>query len=70
MDYVRDVSGNGYENVGIGTDLDGFTHVPDNLCHCSKLTLLSRMIVDHCGETVAAKVLHDNAIRVFKECCC
>jgi microsomal dipeptidase-like Zn-dependent dipeptidase len=57
-----------YRCVGIGTDLDGFTHVPDNLNHCSKLTALRDMIC-HSFPAQAYDILFGNAERVFLECC-
>jgi microsomal dipeptidase-like Zn-dependent dipeptidase len=73
IDYINDRTGGNYDHIGIGTDLDGFTHVPDNLNQCSKLKDLSDMIYHCCGPNgadKANKILYKNAERVFTKCCC
>jgi len=52
--------------VGIGTDLDGFTHVPDNLRQSAKLSHLSDIITSEFGSVTAQKILYGNALRVLK----
>lgn len=74
IDYIAQKTGD-YSNIGIGTDLDGFTHVPDDLGQSYKLDALQGMIMkkygfkDSDGKIVADKILFDNALRVFTECC-
>ena len=57
--------------VGIGTDLDGFTHVPDDYRESSLLSGLAAELLPHFDNdpTVVKKILHENAMRVFKEAC-
>lgn len=52
--------------VGIGTDLDGFTHVPDNLSRSAKLSHLGDIITGAFGAASAGKILSGNALRVLK----
>ena len=73
IEYINKQTGGNFDNVGIGTDLDGFTHVPDDVNHCSKPDRLSKMIIQKLnkyGPECGNKVLFGNALWVFKECCC
>ncbi len=55
-----------YENIAIGTDLDGFTQVPDDLKHVRFLKNLANAIEEKFGRTVAQKICFDNAWRLLE----
>ncbi len=54
------------ENVAIGTDLDGFTQVPDDISHIRLLGRLRDAIIERFGEAAARKICYENALRVIR----
>lgn len=56
---------NSYDNIGIGTDLDGFSQVPDDLKHVKVLGKLRVAITKKFGEDAAVKICYANALNVI-----
>jgi membrane dipeptidase len=54
-----------YDTIAIGTDLDGFTQVPDDLRHVRLLSHLSDTLEKKFGVEVANKICYQNALRVL-----
>jgi microsomal dipeptidase-like Zn-dependent dipeptidase len=64
IDYIHRVTSS-YENVSIGSDLDGFM---DPIELCSNYTKMSRIaiaLVAKYGQSIAEKILFRNALRVL-----
>ena len=57
---------NHYNCIGIGTDLDGFTQVPDDLGHIRLLSKISLAIEKEFGSAVAEKICYQNALRLLQ----
>jgi len=66
IDHIKKVTGS-YDNIAIGTDLDGFTDPPDELYNISKMDVLRKKLHKKYGPTIAKKILGGNALRVLKE---
>jgi membrane dipeptidase len=68
MDSLRQLSGDSWEHVAIGTDFDGFTDPPDDCSNAGKLPVIAKMLEAH-GVTGsnAEAVLGANARRVLQD---
>ena len=55
-----------YDSIAIGTDLDGFTQVPDDLGHIRLLSKLSSAIENKFGREVAEKICYQNALKLLR----
>lgn len=58
---------NSYDNIGIGTDLDGFSQVPDDLKHVRFMEKLRTAIVKAFGEDTAKKICYQNALNMIQQ---
>jgi membrane dipeptidase len=62
------VKAGGVNNVGIGTDFDGFTDPPDDLKDASKLPLLTqRLLAEGYTQEAIEKIWGGNGVRVLRE---
>lgn len=57
---------NHYDCIAIGTDLDGFTQVPDDLGHIRLLSRLSSAVEAEFGTGIAEKICYQNALRLLQ----
>lgn len=68
---IRDIAaicGGSYDNISIGTDMDGFTQPVDDLYVPSQMIRLTQAMLDeNISEENIKKVLGGNAMRVLKE---
>ena len=55
-----------YDSIAIGTDLDGFSQVPDDLGHIRLLSKLSSAIEHKFGREVAEKICYQNALKLLR----
>ncbi len=55
-----------YDNISIGTDLDGFTDPPDDLFNIAQFKYLKSRLIEKYGPDIALKILGDNMLRVLK----
>jgi microsomal dipeptidase-like Zn-dependent dipeptidase len=55
-----------FENISIGTDLDGFTQVPDDVTHVRLMGRVRDEIKKQFGPEAAAKICYENALRVLR----
>ena len=66
IQYLIDIGGE--DVVGIGTDFDGFTALPDDLDNASQIPRLTqRLVVNGHSEVCIKKVLGENALRVIRQ---
>ena len=56
-----------YDSIAIGTDLDGFTQVPDDLGHIRLLSKLSSAIENKFGTAIAEKICYQNALKLLHD---
>jgi microsomal dipeptidase-like Zn-dependent dipeptidase len=64
IDYLKCVTGT-YENIGIGSDLDGFIE-PIGMCsNYSKMSALTLPLMEKYGQATAEEILFRNALRVL-----
>ncbi len=56
-----------YNSIAIGTDLDGFTQVPDDLGHIRLLGNLSTKLESEFGIDIAKKLCYENAFRLLEQ---
>ena len=63
--FIHDKIGD-YENISIGTDLDGFTQVPDDISHIRLIGRLRDAITNEFGEEASRKICYENALRVIR----
>ena len=64
IDYIHSKTGS-FDNIGIGSDLDGFIE-PIHMCsNYSKMSSLSRALIGKYGQDVAERILYRNALRVL-----
>ena len=54
-----------FDNIAIGTDLDGFTQVPDDVTHVRKMDRLRQAILKEFGAEAAEQICHKNVLRVL-----
>ncbi|MEP6597122.1 MAG: membrane dipeptidase, partial [Ginsengibacter sp.] len=66
IQFIKDVLGD-FENITFGTDLDGFTQVPDDLSHVRFLGRIREAIRENFGEAACSKICYENALRVIRE---
>ncbi|RYZ94396.1 MAG: hypothetical protein EOP47_27915, partial [Sphingobacteriaceae bacterium] len=66
MLYMKEVMGT-VDHIAIGTDLDGFTHVPSDTKHVRYIDNLRQGIINAFGEADAQKICYTNAIRVLRQ---
>ena len=66
IEHIHNVTGS-YENICIGSDLDGFTDPPDDLENASKMKYLNQKLSEKFPEEVVEKIMYYNAIRVLEE---
>lgn len=66
IDFIKSALGD-FENIAIGTDLDGFTQVPDDFLHVRWLSGLRKAIVEEYGEEAARKICYENVLRVIRQ---
>ncbi|MEN8193338.1 MAG: membrane dipeptidase [Bacteroidota bacterium] len=64
IDHIGKVTGT-FENISIGSDLDGFTDPPDDLYNLAKMDSLRKRLVKKYGVAVSRKILGGNALRVL-----
>ncbi|MCL2703840.1 MAG: dipeptidase [Defluviitaleaceae bacterium] len=57
----------GENNVGLGTDFDGISRVPEGLEDASKLTSLHGMFIKRYGSELTRKIFFGNFMRVLEE---
>ncbi|MCY7422193.1 MAG: dipeptidase [Chitinophagaceae bacterium] len=55
-----------YDSIAIGTDLDGFTQVPDDLGHIRLLSKISSAIQEKLGTEIAEKICYKNALGLLQ----
>ena len=55
-----------FKNIAIGTDLDGFTQVPDDVTHVRRMGRVREAISRTFGETAAQQICYENALRVIR----
>lgn len=66
IEYIRHICGN-YENVSIGSDLDGFTEVPSDLAGENLMpSLIGKMKASGIGDPDIRKICFENYRRVLK----
>lgn len=66
IDHIAKVAG--VDHVGLGSDFDGFGLGAAELSDCTKLPLITRMLVDRgYSDEDIAKILGGNFLRVFEE---
>ncbi|MBN1658794.1 MAG: membrane dipeptidase [Anaerolineae bacterium] len=66
LDHFGKVAG--LDHVGIGTDFDGFTDPPDDLCDASELgRLTQRLIAEGWNEEKIGKIWGGNALRMLRQ---
>jgi microsomal dipeptidase-like Zn-dependent dipeptidase len=66
IEMIKNALGD-FDHIAIGTDLDGFTQVPDDLSHVRHLGRLRNAIVTEFGEEVAEKICFKNALRTLRK---
>ncbi len=66
IEHIRDVTGS-YENIAIGSDLDGFTDPPDDLEDNSKMKYLYEELSKKFPEEEVKKIMFYNTLRVLEE---
>lgn len=64
IERIHEYLGN-YDSIAIGTDLDGFTQVPDDFRHVRLLNHLSAAVEKKFGIEIANKICYQNALRVL-----
>jgi microsomal dipeptidase-like Zn-dependent dipeptidase len=57
---------NDFDSIAIGSDMDGFTRLPDEIPHVKYLGRLRQRIAETYTETVARKICYENALRVLR----
>jgi microsomal dipeptidase-like Zn-dependent dipeptidase len=67
IDFLTNGSDKAFDYIAIGSDLDGFTQVPDDLTNVSKIGNLTGAISDKYGMDKAEKICSLNALRVLRE---
>lgn len=66
--YIAGVCGGSYDNIAVGTDMDGFTQPVDDLYNPSQMVRLTQAMLDAgISDENIRKVLGGNAIRVMAE---
>ncbi|MBK6504120.1 MAG: membrane dipeptidase [Ignavibacteria bacterium] len=66
--HIANVCGGSYDNISIGTDMDGFTQPVDDLYEPSQMVRLTQaMLSDGIAEENIKKILGGNALRVMAE---
>jgi membrane dipeptidase len=65
IDKIHTVTGT-YDNISIGSDLDGFTDPPDDLYNLARFKFLKEKLIQKYGIVSAGKILGDNMLRVLK----
>ncbi|HEX2868177.1 MAG TPA: membrane dipeptidase [Ignavibacteriales bacterium] len=63
--HIREVT-SGFDNIAIGSDLDGFTDPSDDLFNTSCFQFLRERLTGAFGEEAAGKILGNNFMRVLK----
>ncbi|RCH55708.1 hypothetical protein DJ568_07430 [Mucilaginibacter hurinus] len=66
MLHIKELMGT-VDHIAIGTDLDGFTHVPSDTKHVRYIDSLRQAIIQAFGEEDAQKICYTNAIRVLRQ---
>ena len=66
IDYIKNVLGD-FKNISLGTDLDGFTQVPDDVSHVRFIGRFRDAIIKKFGEKAAREICYENAHRVINE---
>ncbi|MEO5891080.1 MAG: membrane dipeptidase [Ferruginibacter sp.] len=66
MLHIKELMGT-VDHIAIGTDLDGFTHVPSDTRHVRYIDNLRQAIIKAFGEADAQKICYTNAIRVLRQ---
>ncbi len=67
IQHVKHITGT-YDNVSIGTDLDGFTDPPDDIPDILDMPKITKALLEaKISEQDIRKILGENAIRVLKE---
>ena len=66
IDFIFKETGN-FDNIAIGTDLDGFTQVPDDVTHIRLIGRLRDAILSKFGAAAAIKICKENALRVIRK---
>lgn len=65
---IANICGGSYDNIAVGTDMDGFTQPVDDLYIPSQMIRLTQAMIDeNISEDNIKKVLGGNAMRVLKE---
>ncbi len=65
MRFISDCTGS-FDNISIGSDLDGYTQVPDDVKHIRFMGRLRDAIVEAFGKEAAEKICYQNAVRVLE----
>ena len=63
--FIAEVTGS-FDHIGIGSDLDGLSQTPDDVTHVRFMGRLSNAIFNEFGHVAAAKICHENALRVLR----
>jgi membrane dipeptidase len=63
--FIADVTGS-FDNIAIGTDLDGLSQSPDDLAHIRHIGKLRNAIGNEFGKIAAEKICYQNALRVIE----
>lgn len=68
INHIAEVCGGNYDNIAIGTDMDGFTQPIDDLYEPSQMVKLTQAMLDEgISELNIKKILGGNALRVMAE---
>lgn len=65
IDKIHDITGT-YDNISIGSDLDGFTDPPDDLYNLARFKFLKEKLIEKYGSDAAEKILGNNMLRVLR----
>jgi microsomal dipeptidase-like Zn-dependent dipeptidase len=65
IEGIHSITGT-YDNVSIGSDLDGFTDPPDDLYNIARFKFLNDKIVERFGNEAADKIMGGNIFRVLQ----
>lgn len=63
--YIHKLTGT-YDNIAIGSDLDGFTDPPDDLYNLSRMSVLKKELKKNFGNSATNKILGKNVYRVLQ----
>ncbi len=66
VEHIRRITGT-FDNIAIGSDLDGFTDPPDDLFDISKMKYLRTRLENKHQWGYVNQIMGGNALRVLKE---